>query len=79
MKRLQIVLSTTAAILLYSPPALAYVDPGSGTLIIQLLVAAGVGAMFYFRQFREKVKSLFTRRGRDAGQEANSVEDDIPN
>ena len=32
---------------------LAYVDPGSGHLLWQMLVAAAVGALFYIRQFRE--------------------------
>ena len=45
-----------------SLPAFAYVDPGSGTLILQMLAAAGVGMIFYFRQFRDKVKSIFTGR-----------------
>ena len=62
MKRSCIAMSLAVAIIFFSTPAWAYVDPGSGSLIIQMLVAAGVGAMFYFRQFREKIKSLFSGR-----------------
>lgn len=32
---------------------LLYTDPGSGTLIWQLLLAAFFGVMFYFRRFRD--------------------------
>lgn len=35
----------------------AYVDPGSGTLVWQTLLAAFVGAMFYFRRFITWFKS----------------------
>lgn len=76
MKRLYNVMPLTVAILFVSSPALAYVDPGSGTLIIQMLVAAGVGAMFYFRQFREKLKSLFTRQPDAEIEEADSSKDE---
>ena len=45
-------------------PAYAYVDPGSGTLLLQLIAAAGVGAMFYFRQVRDKIKSILFGGGK---------------
>jgi len=32
---------------------LLYADPGSGALIWQLLVAAFIGSMFYFRRIKE--------------------------
>ena len=51
--------------------ALAYVDPGSGTFLLQILAAAGVGALFYLRHIKNWVKELFSRRQR--GPEA--VED----
>ena len=37
-------------------PAKAYVDPGSGALIWQTLLAAVVGSAFYFRRFFGWVK-----------------------
>ncbi len=67
-----------AVILFVSWPAQAYVDPGSGSLIIQMLIAAGVGAMFYFRQFREKIKSLFSGRSeklQDASADSSEKSD----
>ena len=34
----------------------AYLDPGSGSLLWQALIAALFGAMFYFRRFVQQVK-----------------------
>jgi len=34
----------------------AYIDPGSGSILLQFLLASVVGAVFYFRRF---VSSLF--------------------
>ena len=33
-----------------------YIDPGSGSMLLQFLIASAVGAVFYFRKF---VSSLF--------------------
>ena len=38
-------------VLATEPRAYAYTDPGSGALLWQTLVAAFVGAAFYFRKF----------------------------
>ena len=32
---------------------LAYIDPGSGAMIWQVIVAACVGVLFYFKKFRD--------------------------
>ena len=31
--------------------ALAYIDPGSGSILLQFLIATVVGTVFYFRRF----------------------------
>jgi len=38
----------------------AYVDPGSGLLAWQMVVAASVGCLFYLK----KIKSFFAKLGR---------------
>lgn len=43
-------------------PAAAYTDPGSGALILQMIAAAAVGVLFYFR----KVLSFFRRSTKDS-------------
>ena len=37
---------------------LMYVDPGSGLLVWQMIVAAMVGALFYLKKFRALVGKL---------------------
>jgi hypothetical protein len=41
--------------------AYAYVDPGSGTLLLQLLAAVGVGALFYVDKMKAFVRGLFSK------------------
>jgi hypothetical protein len=39
----------------------AYLDPGSGSFLIQLLIAGIVGAGFLIKVYWKKVKGLFVR------------------
>ena len=39
----------------------AYVDPGTGTMILQIIAALVAGALFYVRQIRVTVASWFSR------------------
>jgi hypothetical protein len=56
-------LSTVALVFYFSTvvPAAAYIDPGSGSFLIQIIGAAILGAMFYARSFRSWLKSKFSR------------------
>jgi hypothetical protein len=40
---------------------LAYVDPGSGQLILQMLAAACVGALFYIKRVRVFLRNLVAK------------------
>jgi len=54
------VLCASAAILIASSSnAYAYVDPGYGVLLWQLLIAGFFGALFYARNIVSKIKSWF--------------------
>ena len=44
-------------------PAAAYIDPGTGSMLLQMIGAGIAGAIFYFRELRIKFLSMFTRRG----------------
>lgn len=44
-----------------STPALAYIDPGTGSMLLQMGMAAIAGALFYFRQFRMMLVDWFRR------------------
>jgi hypothetical protein len=39
-----------------------YLDPGTGSLIIQLVIAAITGAFFFVRKIREYFLNLFNQR-----------------
>jgi hypothetical protein len=40
----------------------AYTDPGSGSLILQMLLAASFGALFYLRRVINWVRGLKSRK-----------------
>ncbi len=40
---------------------LAYIDPGSGLLVWQTIVAACVGVLFYIKKFRTFLGKLFLK------------------
>ena len=57
------VLVTALAVTLSSAgPAAAYIDPGTGSMLLQMIGAGIAGAIFYFRELRMKLLSLFSRR-----------------
>lgn len=45
---------------------LAYIDPGTGALVLQFLAAVALGAVYYFRKFIYKLKKWIP--GIDAGE-----------
>ncbi len=45
------ILVVAAMILLTPQEAKAYVDPGSGSLLLQFCLAAAVGGIYHFRRF----------------------------
>ncbi|MBK5270542.1 MAG: hypothetical protein JJE22_05970 [Bacteroidia bacterium] len=40
---------------------LLYIDPGSGSYLVQVIVAAALGVAFFFRNIKTYIKSIFTR------------------
>jgi len=42
-----------------------YIDPGSGSYLIQMIIAAVLGVAFYFRNLWWKFKSFFTKNKKD--------------
>ncbi|MGM0600140.1 MAG: hypothetical protein ACQETH_10035 [Candidatus Rifleibacteriota bacterium] len=43
-----------------SPPAQAYIDPGTGSFIFQLLISALVGGIFIIKTYWQKIRSWFS-------------------
>lgn len=46
----------------------AYLDPGSGSILLQLLVAAALGAAFAVKVYWKKIKAAFVKKGVDSEQ-----------
>lgn len=45
-----------------SAPAYAYLDPATGSIILQALLGAIAGATLFFRTSLYRVKAIFSRR-----------------
>jgi hypothetical protein len=54
-----------------SGTASAYIDPGTGSMLLQMIGAGIAGAIFYFRELRIKFLSLFTRREAPAAEDGS--------
>ena len=48
--------------LLTPTPALAYIDPGTGSIIISFLVGITTAAFFYIKGFWLKIKNFFQKK-----------------
>lgn len=51
-----------AVALLLPSTAQAYIDPGTGSLLVQALVAAGLGVLMAVRMYWARIKSFFSRQ-----------------
>ena len=38
-----------------------YIDPGSGSYLVQMIIAGILGALFYFKNIWRRIRSFFTR------------------
>lgn len=39
-----------------------YIDPGTGMILIQLIVAGVASVLVFFKNIKEKIKNLFKRK-----------------
>ncbi len=49
------------AILSVSAPAYAYIDPATGSIVLQATIGAIAGATLFFRTSLDRVKAIFSR------------------
>jgi hypothetical protein len=73
------------ATLFFTGPAWAYLDPGTGSMMLQLLLGGVAGAMvvgkLYWQRLRETVTSLFSGKPREAARAtraSGSSKTDLP-
>jgi hypothetical protein len=50
---------------------LLYLDPGSGSMILQIVIAAALGGAYAVKVYWKKIKRLF--RGKDAAEEVDNA------
>ena len=55
---------------------LAYLDPGSGSFILQILLASILGALFLVRSYWQKIISFFRGGSPEDTPEATSPEEE---
>jgi len=60
----------------FAAPAYAYLDPGTGSYIFQLLLAGIVGLGFVIKIFWGRIKGFFTRLFSRQQQQAEEAQDD---
>lgn len=53
---------------------LLYIDPGSGSYILQMIIAAVLGLSFFFKNFWLAVKTFFTGKKPNKEEENDAVE-----
>ena len=46
----------------FSTPAYAYLDPGTGSIVLQLLLGGTAGAVMVGRLYWDKIKAIFGNR-----------------
>jgi hypothetical protein len=51
-----------------------YIDPGSGSYILQMIIAAVLGVSFFFKNFWLSIKAFFTGKKPKKEDEKDTVE-----
>jgi hypothetical protein len=61
--------ASLAVVIVGISPASAYIDPGTGSMLLQLLAAGVVGTVFYLRRWGAVITAwLFGRQGREGDE-----------
>ena len=70
MKHLVLILSLLLFVLAKNSEA--YIDPGSGSYVLQLLVASFFAVLFTLKMFWRNIKAFFSRTGAKNNENAGS-------
>jgi hypothetical protein len=54
---------------------LIYIDPGSGSYLVQVIIGAVLGVLFYFKTFWFRIKAFFKRdkKNLDSGNDSDKA------
>jgi hypothetical protein len=50
-----------------------YIDPGSGSYLVQVIIAAILGALFYFKNLWWRIKAFFFRPKKEDSEGDDSI------
>ncbi len=77
VKRIAFAILIGGLCLLWAPSdGPAYLDPGTGSYLFQILIAGLVGGLFVVKIFWAKIKEFFAKLfGRKGGKDNNKAED----
>ena len=67
---------TLVAVFAYVPDAFAYLDPGTGSILLQGLIAGLAGGLMAIRLYWRKLKEVFDGRTRDASESGREPQDE---
>ncbi|MBT3311504.1 MAG: hypothetical protein HN737_08310 [Desulfobacterales bacterium] len=71
-----IIISVSAAILLAAQNAYAYIDPGTGSMILQVVIGVVVGSAMAVKMSWRRIKSFWFRMVGKETSDSSSVSDD---
>ena len=72
-RRYRLVLASSVAALVYPSTAAAYIDPGSGSVIVSTILGLVAAGTYTVKKYFYKIKRFFRK---DEGAQNNSNEDD---
>ena len=75
-KSMTIQVCAFASLLFLMEPAYAYLDPGTGSILLQGLIAAIAGVMVTGRLYWSRIKDIFSRKSEKNNQQQNEDEID---
>ena len=52
---------------------LLYLDPGSGSYLVQLIIAGILGVLFYFKNLWWRIKAYFTKHKKDDSSKNDNI------
>jgi len=67
--RVSIHIAIIIGILICIPNAYAYLDPGTGSYLVQILIAGLVGAAFSIKIFWQRIKDFFSGKKPDNNED----------
>ena len=74
-KLLAMSLSAAGLFAVASEAAYAYLDPGTGSMLLQALIGAVAGAWIVLRLYWDKIKGFFSRSNRKSPENSSSVDE----